>query len=237
MATKNKLRDRLSSLGAALQELREKISHLNRQIDAKQNERAHVEYAVIPREELLERFESMIDARAERGAKGAEGRLSDLQGLQSSNRLAPNSHLLSYRGRHGGEHVDEDAIAFWFGDLLRSRAQQFILEDMPYPAETGLPTRERPAAIERLDAEIDRLETEKKALLDDARGAGVIVEEVDIFRTAFDPDVTGQSVAGQVTVIEKKKPQGVKASETEASETPVRQLTEVEQVDADIDRR
>lgn len=184
----DKIKTSLVQLGTALKELRARVSDLNARIEALQNERSMIEYAPLPRSELVERFTALIDSRAEHGARSAEKHIGSVQAVDfRPHQVGPR--LFSYfRGPE--EHLDENSLAFWFRDLLVDRARKLV-ETMPHP-ESGLPSNERPAAMNELDRQIETLEAKKAALLDEARTAGIIVTEHDVFRTGFESAANDQ---------------------------------------------
>ncbi len=93
----------------------------------------------------------------------------------------------------GPSGLDETALAFFLGDVLKTRFQEGV-HALRWPNADGITHAERAAAVANLNTQIGELESRKQALIDTLRNAGLNVREDLIDDDAPPPFPEGPSV-------------------------------------------
>lgn len=169
--------------------LKSELAGLERQIEDLRRQREEVEDMPLPRGDFADLIVGAIDV----AAGGFEKRLHEVvipRIKMDRSRIAAQGHRLANEllsagvGINVGEHYPAPSGgmglgALWFllGDEIRPRLRQTILDMTDYPTEVGLPLADRPAALEKLDKEIEKLEAREAKLLAEAEKAGLRVAE------------------------------------------------------------
>lgn len=173
------------SLKKSVRGLHDQLKALAAEIEGLRREREEMQDAPLPRDDWADLLIESIDA----AARDHKARIN--AGLAASLRASPESlmgqgdrvvaHFLQQGGYlSNGRNPDRatvsvDAIWLLFGDALRGKFREIVMEWDGYPSEVGLSRAERGPALARLDAKIDQLETREAKLLAEAEAAGIRV--------------------------------------------------------------
>jgi len=168
----NKLKKTISDIGTKTQTLREMI-------EAKIEERDFLQTAPLPREDFARNICNMLDKQAE---VYPERMAQYLGGIINKPMFDFNNPYLDLVAASGGS-IQPGTLpkvnALWFfGAVIKERITDAIMI-MDYPQEVGPPLAERQPAIEKLNAEIEKLELQEAELREQAEAAGIHISRVD----------------------------------------------------------
>lgn len=169
--------------------LRDQLAQLEEDIDALKTQREKIADAPLPADDFADLIIESIDtAAAGFKQKIADALLPRLR--QAPSRLAKEGQRFAGEILGGGIGLNvADGFpapngclslpAIWalFGEELRPRIRQAIMDLPGYPADAGLSRKDRVEAIAKLDRQIEQLEAKEAKLLAEAEAAGIKVGE------------------------------------------------------------
>jgi hypothetical protein len=157
------------------------IKKLQRTVEAKRAEYAHLVALPPSREEVLEALCSYIDAEARRFpqnlANQVKNRVVDAADFQRLRTGRQHVGIVTAR-----QHPDiaptindvQTSLLYLLADPIKKALAQAVAE-MPWAAETAPPRAERDRQLEKLDREIATLEKQEKELIAQAADLGIRV--------------------------------------------------------------
>ncbi len=130
------------------------------QLERKKIELAELTKLPLPRSDLAAGIEKMLDAQAQHYPEKLAQTLAGIIANPAFNFENSQLDLISSFGGSCQPGALPKANALWFfGDQIKKRVTDAVMK-MPYPEKIGKPLAERKPLIEKLEAEIEHLETE-----------------------------------------------------------------------------
>ncbi len=158
-------------------ELGAELRTLRQQSEEKKRRREDLETLPLPREDLANSYEKLIDQKAPEYLEQLRRSMDSIIGrpLNEPKVLSCMSSLALTVGNH---QINQNALVYCLSNMLKQGIRRGIME-MDYPAEVGPPQAERLAEVERLDNEIGKLEAKEEKLLGEAKAAIASIEPLE----------------------------------------------------------
>lgn len=183
MAAKKDLKGEVASLSKALRQMREEIRGLDRQIDAKMDTRQRLRTAPPTRDEAINRIAAELDNVEREGRQDIHKAVSAVgvsgSGSSFTSKFEHFARLVGKTTKTQGTAPNVPVLLTLLREPLLRTMREIIDADPQFDDEHVLPADQREERIAALDTEIEDLEAQRQALVQQLRDAGFEVKEVD----------------------------------------------------------
>lgn len=178
------LKKAIEHITKARTDFKEEIIKCRNALITLQEERRVTESLPIPRDEMIERVDALLEAHKSEYEEKLFALLQPLTRPEDPrgyviNPLGIDSHTAVYGCGIAPGHavgvakVTNYSLIGLLGDNIIRDALHASLERMPYPAEVGLPRAERQARLDQIDSEIRETHERLKMLRAEIKAAGI----------------------------------------------------------------
>jgi len=170
----------LTKLKSLVMDFSIQAKKLRSEIETKKQRREYLATAPLPRSDIADALCGVLERQMNDPKLGYPRRLSQMLEFVKNKPLydfnASNLAIINTRGLASDQSIPTPNLICFFGDMLTKRLRDAVAQISWPDKEAGPALAERLPEIEKLDIEIDKLESKETALIQEAKQAGIRID-------------------------------------------------------------